>query len=169
VKSSSLLLILLLSFSLDAYGQTACPTGVTAGSAQCGPAPQSPGGAGRAATPRPEVWVDNWFSYAQCSQTGKNGFAHTFDTAREARQAAISLCQAEGGVKCETIAVNKNSCFSLAGAMGDDPGRTHGGIYSEGATLGLAEDMSIGRCMREYPGLECRVTYSMCNLRERVL
>ena len=160
--------ILLFYFSLDASAQTACPTGVSAGSAQCGPTPQSQGG-GAAPPPPREVWVDNWFSYAQCNETGKNGISHTFDTPREARQAAIALCQAEGGVKCEAIAVNKNSCFSIVGAMGDDPGRTHGGVYSEGATLELAEDMGIGRCMREHPGLECRVNFSMCNLRERVL
>ena len=160
--------ILLFYFSLDASAQTACPTGVSAGSAQCGPTPQSQGG-GAAPPPPREVWVDNWFSYAQCNETGKNGISHTFDTPREARQAAIALCQAEGGVKCETIAVNKNSCFSVVGAKGDGAGRAGGGVYSEGATLELAEDMSIGRCMREHPGLECRVIYSMCNLRERVL
>lgn len=133
------------------------------------PARRARVGGQRAAPPPPEVWVDNWFSYAACGETGKVGVSHTFDTPREARQAALSLCHERGGVRCETIAVNKNSCFSIVDAIGDDPDFSDGGVYSEGATLELAEDMGMGSCMRRYPGAKCRVSYSMCNLRERLL
>lgn len=96
------------------------------------PARRARVGGQRAAPPPPEVWVDNWFSYAACGETGKVGVSHTFDTPREARQAALSLCHERGGVRCETIAVNKNSCFSIVDAIGDDPDFLMAGSIARG-------------------------------------
>lgn len=149
----------------DAWAQTACPTGVAAGSAQCGPSPQGQGGGAQSTR---EVWVDNWYSYAVCTETGTIGLGHTFDTRDEARRAALGNCRSNGGTKCVTAFVESNRCFSITNALGDDPILTVGGNYSHADTLQQAEDMGIGACMRAYPGKKCVVYYSMCNYRERV-
>ena len=152
-----------------AWAQTACPTGVAAGSAQCGPSPQSQGGGRRAVPPPREVWVDNWYSFALCTETGKTGVAHTFDTPSEAREAALAVCRNSGGTRCVTEFVKSNACFSVTKAVGDDPNLSEGANYSHADTLEKAEDMGMGSCMRHYPGTRCVVHYSMCNYRERVL
>lgn len=151
-----------------AWAQTACPTGVTAGSAQCGPTPQSQGG-GAAPPPPREVWVDNWFSHAICTETGHTGMAHTFDTLAEAREGALANCRNNGGTNCVTAFIDKNKCFSIVIAVKDGSMLSEGGGYTTADTLEAAEDRAIGSCMRHYPGAKCRVSYSMCNLRERVL
>lgn len=152
-----------------AWAQTACPTGVAAGSAQCGPSPQSQGAGGRAAPPPAEVWVDNWFSHAICTETGHTGVAHTFDTLAEARDGALALCRSNGGANCVTEFVGRNKCFSIVIAVKGGSTLSEGGNYSVADTLEAAEDRGIGSCMRHHPGAQCKVGYSMCNLRERVL
>lgn len=168
IRASTLALFLLFIGAGNAMAQTACPTGVAAGSAQCGPGPQASGGAGHAAPPVREVWVDNWYSYAACPETGAVGIGHTFDTRREARENALASCRRGGGTKCETVFVESNRCFSIVNAWGAESERSLGGNYTHADTLEQAEDMGIGACMRAYPGKRCTVHYSMCNYRERV-
>lgn len=116
----------LIIMSGSAYAQTACPTGVAAGSIQCGPSPASHG-VNPLSPAVPEIryvptgaWKETWGAIAG-DDAGTNSIGVTvgkFSEADASRE-AIARCEEGGGVKCRLRPAYRHQCAVIA-----DPRRT---------------------------------------------
>ena len=94
-----------------AFGQTACPHGVTPGSSQC-----LPSGAGAANVPPPPRarWIQTWGAMAEGARSSKVGTASGETSRRAAERAAVKKCESMGGIGCRPVFAYRNTCAVIA-------------------------------------------------------
>ena len=149
---AALLMSVGLACGLGAQAQTACPSGVGPGSAQCGP--DSGTSRGYSAPPQPTgEWIKTWGAIATSESLGEAGTTVGKLSEDEARKAAIKLC-AEGGAKdCKVHLVYRNQCAAFASSRTDT-------FFQAAESEQVATDLSLARC--EKGGAACKVRYSGC-------
>lgn len=160
----------LLTLSELAFGQTACPGGVAAGSAQCGPSPVAHG-ANSQAPVQPRIryipdgrWIKTWGAIAD-DQTGTGNIGVSvgkFSKAAASRE-AVETCESLGGGKCKVTLAYENQCVVIASPSIE--GKEVGGApHTQSAeNLELAIELVLPRCSKRNAGLECIVVYSACS------
>lgn len=142
-----------------ASAQTACPQGVAAGSAQCGPSPMIESVSSNA-PPTPQVrWGDSWGGMASDVENGISGIVTDLASKRQAKRAAIQECKARGGVKCTIAMTYKNQCLVVVDGAGS--------YFVSSSTIERAARLALEDCTQG-GGLSCHVYYSGCSLAKRV-
>ncbi|WP_267122887.1 DUF4189 domain-containing protein [Xanthomonas sacchari] len=140
---------LLLSFG--AYGQTRCPVGAQAGSAQC-----LPDDAGEA-PPRPTgEWIKTWGALvssntAHGAWTSKGKFSKD-----DAVSDALGRCQATGAPDCHIDSTYFNQCVAVVGSP-DKIGLS----ISKAKNESIAKSAASADCQQR-GGRQCEVKFSDC-------
>ncbi|WP_185816050.1 DUF4189 domain-containing protein [Xanthomonas sp. SS] len=145
----------------DALSQTACPTGVAPGSAQCGPTqyyaePPPP-------TPSGE-WITKYGAIASDIEgIGNIGVAEKKGSQEAAEREAIAQCKSLGSKECKVTLWYANQCASLASPYSDN--RPVAGLTSPGvgSTLKASAKNALKRCGQKNKSKECSVVYSSCS------
>src|SRR3546814_64635 len=143
VKKEALLAVTLMLISSTALAQTACPQGVSAGSAQCGPSTLVTPESGRANAPSlPEVkWADSWGAIAS-DGVSTYGIVTDFPSKRKAQKAAIAECKKRGGGRCTVARSFYNQCaVVVAGDSGTN--------IVNARTVKRATDLAMRDCEAE--------------------
>ena len=161
IINSVLRVLVLVAISGAGMAQTACPGGVAAGSAQCGPSslvtPSSevPGPA------VPEIkWADSWGAIAIDDVRGEAGIVTDFPSKRKAKKAAIAECRRRGGEECSISRVYVNQCAAVV---------TNSAMSSSTNAPSVKEAIEIGMQRCEESGTSgCRVYWSGCSHAWRV-
>ena len=160
----------LLGVSGLALGQTACPGGVAAGSAQCGPSPAAHGVHPQAPA-QPTIryipdgkWKKTWGAIAD-DQTGTGNIGTSvgkFSKSAASRE-AVRTCESLGGGKCKVTLAYENQCVVIASPSIE--GKEVGGApHTQSAeNLELAIELVLPKCSKRNAGLECIVVYSACS------
>src|SRR3546814_420666 len=121
MKVEIIIAAILLVLCDGALAQTACPQGVAAGSAQCGPSSLvNPNDSGNRpeASPLPEVkWADSWGAIADDGHSIA-GIVTGFPSKRKAKRGAIDECQKRGGEKCKVLRAFVNQCAAMIAGEG---------------------------------------------------
>lgn len=145
----------------ESVAQTACPGGVAAGSAQCGPSPASHS---PPANEQPRVryihvgtWKDSWGAIAVDSPAGAGGSAKDMRSESDARTHALMECAKEGAKDCEVLIVFKNQCAALAWPSG----LRAKVAAARGPTVSEASRLATSSCTNSSGGI-CEVVYSTC-------
>lgn len=140
-----------------AFGQTACPHGVTPGSSQC-----LPSGAGAASVPPPPRarWIQTWGAMAEDARSSKVGTASGEMSRRAAERAAVKKCESMGGTGCRPVFAYRNTCAVIAEPV--DLLQMMVGYYQHAPTVEEATRLVLPRCRIGNDGHECRVVYSNC-------
>jgi len=151
----------LLLMSAGAMAQTACPQGVAAGSAQCGPSsivnPMS-SDAGPPAAPEIQ-WADSWGAIAIDDTKGEAGIVTDRPSKRKAKKAAMAECRRRGGENCSISRVYVNQC---AAVVANDK------MSSSVNAPSIDEAIAIGMQRCGETGLGCHVYWSGCSLAKRI-
>ena len=153
------LLMLMIALNVDA--QTACPSGVAPGSAQCGPSNSY-------AEPPPSTPLGEWINRFGAMATdidgaGNIGVAERKFSREEAENEAIAQCRSLGSRQCRVMFYYANQCASLAEPYrGDKPA---GGLTSPGVGPDTAASSknALARCSDKNQGASCKVVYSSCS------
>lgn len=163
------LVFLLIGLNGAAHAQTACPTGVAAGSAQCGPSPASHG-ANQQQTAEPTIryvptgkWRTTWGAVADDETgTGNIGVAVGKLTKSEAEREAVDKCESLGGGKCRLTFAYENQCVAIASPSIN--GKEVGGTpHTQGAeNVEVATGLALPKCSKNNDGLECIIIYTAC-------
>jgi len=153
---SRIIAVLLMSMGLawgaGAQAQTACPSGVGPGSAQCGP--DSGTSRGDSAPPRPTgYWIKTWGAIAQSNVNGEVGTTVGRFSEEDARKDALRMCAKEGAPECKVQLVYHNQCAAIAAGS---TGTTFQASQSEERATRLAKESC------EKDGDQCKVLYSEC-------
>ncbi len=155
MKVRSLLIICVMVSSGSAAAQTACPGGVSAGSAQCGPSgggfymPPPP--------PRQPHWKLTWGAIALSSEAHM-GTSVGQSSKRKAVREAIGICSSQGGKDCRVTAAYKNQCAVVAW-----PTVPGGDAITTGAgSIEIATDIALQECSESQGGGSCTIVYSEC-------
>ncbi|MET0548325.1 MAG: DUF4189 domain-containing protein [Xanthomonas sp.] len=138
---------------MGAIAQTACPTGVTAGSAQCLPDSDASSGAGR---PTGE-WIKTWGAIATASN-GDVGSSTGKFSEQEAEDNALRLCSNFGNSDCKIMITYKNQCVAVVKAA---EGRTGGKVVTGGSEE-KAKSEALRQCKKS-SGAECSVVGVDCS------
>ena len=169
MKLGCLLAFGLLSVSGLTLAQTACPGGVAAGSAQCGPSPAAHGV--NPQTPvQPTIryvptgrWKTTWGAIADDETgTGNIGAAVGKFSELEAGKEAVMRCESLGGGKCKVTLAYENQCVVIASpsVKGKEVGGTP---QTQGAeSIEVATNLALPKCSKRNAGLECILVYSAC-------
>ena len=162
-----ILFVLLLLIMPRAQAQTACPTGVAPGSAQCGPSPTYHG-VGNASTgtyqpPAPVVmqqkWADRWGTIAYDELNPIIGTATGMKNRRISEKTALSQCRSKGGQKCKIAISYYNQCAALLAAKGG------GLVTGNAASAEQAVKLGMNQCKEQ--GSDCSVYYTNCSMSEQ--
>ncbi|WP_115560101.1 DUF4189 domain-containing protein [Xanthomonas arboricola] len=154
-------LILSFFYSGEAAAQTACPIGATAGSAVCGPSPQtSSSGQEDVEAPRATPlgkWESRWGAIAVDEDTADVGTASDLADKSKAKAQALATCSEAGAKRCKVVTTYRNQCVALAWpTVKYKPAST--GL---GPSIDFASKRSVSNC--DENGGECRVVYSACS------
>lgn len=142
-----------------AWAQTACPSGVASGSAQCGPSTMTEP-ASTSAPPVPQSrWADSWGGMASDVKSGISGIVTDFPSKRRAKRAAIEECKIRGGEECVVAITYKNQCLAVV-----DGNKSY--IVSS-PTIERAINLAMHDCVQG-GGNNCHVYYSGCSLAKRI-
>lgn len=143
--------------------QTACPGGVAAGSAQCGPSPTNhlPAQPAQTQTTTRRVptgqWRDSWGAVAVDSKVGSVGASVEMPSESSARADALRRCSKSGARDCELLQAFLNQCIALAW-----PKSMEGRVVSQTEmTVEKAGEKAISICV-DAGGVKCDVVYSVC-------
>lgn len=155
--------VVLLVLCDGVLAQTACPQGVAAGSAQCGPSTlvnPNDSGSRSQTSPLPQVkWADSWGAIADDGYSIA-GIVTGFPSKRKAKKGAIDECQKRGGEKCKVLRTFKNQCAAMIAGEG---------LSATASAPTKWEAIQIGtRMCQESGGGECRVYWSGCSRAWRV-
>jgi hypothetical protein len=161
MKVELLIATMLLTAAGVAMAQTACPQGVAAGSAQCGPSSMvDSGGSFRYTPPEPQaIWADSWGAIAS-DANGVFGIVTDLPSKRSAKRAAVDECHKRGGA-CGVSLVFKNQCAAVGSS-------TQSSFASGAPTIEEATARAIKRCEDANGEGKCWVYYSGCSLAWRV-
>lgn len=158
----------LFAVSGVATAQTACPGGVAAGSAQCGPSPASHQ-SGQSAPAPPVVrhvdvgeWKDSWGAISADPIKGVVGGVIGMQSEDSAREIASSRCADSGGKSCEMLLVYANQCAAVAWPETLDAKV----VSNSDLTIEKASKKALDTCVK-LGGGKCEVVYSTCS--ERIL
>ncbi len=160
------LFVLLLLIMPGAQAQTACPTGVAPGSAQCGPSPTYHGignaSAGTYQPPAPVVmqqkWADRWGTIAYDELNPIIGTATGMKNRRIAEKTALSQCRSKGGKKCKVATAYYNQCAVLFAIRG-------GGLtWATGKDVKSAQSYGMEGCRKD--NSQCEAIYENCSMSE---
>lgn len=163
------LIVSMLIAHAGAVAQTACPTGVAAGSAQCGPSPASHG-VNSAPPIQPQVryvptgrWRTTWGAVASNKfGTGDVGVTVGKFSKTEAVSEAISHCEKTSGSECRLSLAYENQCVAIVWAStngANNVGTTH---TSTGPSLEAASLDAAAACDKKADSGECKIVYSDC-------
>ncbi|BFO56062.1 DUF4189 domain-containing protein [Acidovorax sacchari] len=135
------------------HAQTACPSGVAAGSARCGPS----GDSGDSALPRPTGhWVKTWGALVSSNQAGGAWSSKGKNSEADARQDALTRCQAQGASDCKVDATFFNQCIAVSGSSAQRGVFTNTGKNKEVAgSRALKDCQDSGRA-------NCAVVFTEC-------
>ena len=158
-----IVLAILVTLCDVAFAQTACPQGVAAGSAQCGPSslvnPDDSGYRSKTPVLPKEKWSDSWGAIAS-DGNGVAGIATDFPSKRKAKKGAISECKKRGGGKCKVWRTFMNQCAAVIAGEGLS-------ATANAPTRREAIDLRMKHCRRD-GGADCRVYWSGCSRAWRV-
>lgn len=168
MKSIYLLFFSFIGINSAAFAQTACPGGVVAGSAQCGPSPTSHGVSSAPVTPEIRYvptgkWITTWGAIAVSSHdTGDVGVTVGKFSRDEAKKEAIARCEATSGSSCELSLAYDNQCVAIA--WPSEQGKEMGGTshIAAGPSLEEVSVRALATCSKLRNGGECKVVYSDC-------
>lgn len=150
----------LLGLAWPLSAQTACPTGVAAGSAACGPSAPAPS----AAPPPPPVTLyewreDGWGAFSTDNELPALGASFGAPSREEAIRRANRECERNGGDRgrCGQDGwIFRNTCSAFA----------HGETFisaRHGLTLRMAEHAALTECGRQAPSGRCKILESGCS------
>ena len=163
MKAQHLVCALMLVVSGTVLAQTACPQGVAAGGAQCGPSslvdPNGPSYAPSAPVPPPIRWEDSWGAIAD-DGNGQYGIVTDMPSKRRAKKAAIQECRRRGGGKCTVGITYKNQCAVVV------MGSTRSNVV-HARTIDKAAEIGTAAC-HERNDVNCRIYWSGCSHAKRV-
>ncbi|AVT12549.1 DUF4189 domain-containing protein [Paracidovorax avenae] len=149
---------LLLAASLLApslFAQTACPSGVAAGSALCGPS----GDSGDSAPSRPTgYWVKTWGALVSSNKAKEAWSSKGKDSEADARKDALGRCQARGFSDCSLDTTYFNQCVAVV-SSDEQKGITIGKSGSKEA----AESVGLKSC-KERGNQHCTIEFSDCTV-----
>lgn len=129
-------LLLVLLASPAVFGQTACPSGVAPGSAQCGP--DSGTSRGDSSPPQPTgKWIKTWGALS-ANTSGDIGLASGKLSKSDAAAEAVARCEAFGAGKCVAKHYFYNQCISVARAESGQSA-TVTGPWEKAADLAVEE------------------------------
>ena len=157
MKAELLIATVLFMTSAFAGAQTACPQGVAAGGAQCGPSSLvDPSDSPRDMPPEVEaIWADSWGAIAS-DTNGVFGIVTDLPSKRLARKAAVDECNKRGGA-CSVSLVFKNQCAAVGSS-------TQSSFASGAPTIEEATARAMKRCEDANGKANCWVYYSGCSL-----
>ncbi|GKS92245.1 DUF4189 domain-containing protein [Acidovorax sp. SUPP2539] len=136
-----------------AVAQTACLSGVAAGSARCSPSSDG----GEEASPRPTgEWIKTWGVIAT-SPSGIGGVSSRQLSEDAARKMALENCRSAGMWDCKVEFVYQNQCVALV-----HPAQAIGAAFTTAATAEEAVRLGKARCAELVKG-ECKVAISECS------
>lgn len=156
-------MLLLLGAGTAAFAQTACPQGVAAGSAQCGPSSMvNPSVEDHRyhEPPIPEVrWEDSWGAIAS-DGAGNFGIVTDLSSKRKAKNAAIAECRKRGGDVCAVRLEFLNQCAAVVVS-------TKWAESANGPTVEEAVQAGTRGCGNSDTG-KCWVYWTGCSMAKRV-
>lgn len=160
----NLLLLGLCISGSDAIAQ--CAPGVpSAGNPGCIPPnqPNSPYYQNSAEPPAPQQvpvhWADSWGAIAFDTAHGHYGAVKDLNSRRDARNAAIEMCESQGGTDCKIALDYHNQCAAAAQNPSGGPIGTAGGPNRESARA-----LALKSCGQN----ECEVIYTECSIARRI-
>jgi hypothetical protein len=163
MKAEFMIAMALMVTSGIVFAQTACPQGVAAGGAQCGPSSlvnsSDPGYTSNAPILPPIRWADRWGAIAD-DGNGVLGIVTSFPSKRKAKKAAINECQKRGGGACKIRRTFVNQCAAVIAGEGVS-------AATNSPTEGEAIELGRQLCSEEGGGV-CRVYWSGCSHAERI-
>ena len=155
----------LIAFSIavtcsPVHAQTACPQGVAAGSAACGPVGNGDGGGGQSRTRYVVRYEKLWGAFVLDARNGVLATASDFPDRAGAERYAMDRCLFLGGTQCD-FEFSYNTC----GAASEPIVRKEGDqviLVSDSTRFG-AEHRALSDCTQLHDGAECKVVFSRCN------
>jgi hypothetical protein len=153
--------IFVLAVSGHAVAQTACPQGVTAGSALCGP---SPAAGNYESAPQPVIryvptgrWHTRWGALAMDRKTGRTGVSAEQETEADARAEALEQCGLLKSASCSIDTVYSNGCVAMGWPV-------EGGFVTNyvAQDRAAAEAGAMKRCT-EKNGAACVIKFADCS------
>ncbi len=168
MKAIYLLVLIFASISSASFAQTACPGGVAAGSAQCGPSPADHGVNSAPATPEIRYvltgkWIPTWGAIASGSHnTSEIGVTVGKFSRNEAKEEAIDRCESASGGSCELTLAYFNQCAAIA--WPSEQGKAVAGVsdITSGPDHEEVSTRAIASCVKRRNGGECKIVYSDC-------
>lgn len=143
-----------------------CASGVpSAGNPGCIPPnqPNSPYYQDSAEPPAPHQvparWADSWGAIAFDTAHGHYGAVKDLNSRREARDAAIDMCEGQGGQECKIALDYHNQCAAAAQNPSGGPIGTAGAPSRESARA-----LALKSCGQS----ECEVIYTECSTARRI-
>lgn len=166
MKRLSLFFCCFLAAVPVARAQTACPVGVSAGSAQCGPSPSEhlpPSQASSA--PRVNYvptgeWIETWGAISSDAATGDIGVSVGKMSKSKAQRDAVAQCVSLGSKDCEVVLTYINQCAVIVSA---EPGTGGNVIFQGAATIEVATNLAMPKCRSGKAPGSCKVVYSACS------
>lgn len=143
------------------FAQTACPIGVAAGSASCGPTPsQGVTGYSQQQVPTPSgEWIKTWGAIAVADSTGDVGLAVGKMSKKQAEDEALIKCAQNGALDCKkNVFTYRNQCAALA--WPNTAGEKY--IMSSGPSKDAAATDASSVCDKS-ASAGCNVVYSECS------
>ena len=162
--SNSFLLVIISSVSFFAKAQTACPTGVTPGSALCGPGP-----AGYVEPPPPTPsgeWETKWGAVASdTTGTGNIGVAEKKESKEDALKEALAQCKSLGGGQCKVDMWYANQCAAIASPYQNGSPAKGNPASRSGKDSSVAQQAAKSACMKYNSSNvdSCVIIYSGCS------
>lgn len=102
-------------------------------------------------------WIKTWGAIAVAS-SGVGGAAKGLKTKKEAVEAALRDCAADGDTDCKVMTTYRNQCVASIYAGPGLVSRTF-----TGPTIEVARDAATKDCRQRAPNGECRIIYSDCS------
>jgi hypothetical protein len=167
MKMRILLLISLLSVSGLSLGEGgSCPPGYYPQSAPgvvgCAPIPgyeSNNTDTQKSSTDLPVRWADTWGAISVDGSSGSLGAVVGFSSEKEAQQAALNKCRANGGGDCNIDLTYHNQCAVMI--LGSKKYNT-----ASAATVERATQLGMETC--NSADTSCRVYYSGCSAAQRI-
>jgi hypothetical protein len=163
MKAKYLACVYLLMAAGSVLAQTACPQGVAAGGAQCGPSSlvnsNDSGYAPNETSLQQARWADSWGAIAD-DGNGEYGIVTDMPSKRSAKKAAIQECRRRGGGRCTVGITYKNQCAVVV------MGSTRSNVVNA-ISIDKAAEIGTTAC-HERNDVNCRIYWSGCSHAKRV-
>ncbi|WP_425612374.1 DUF4189 domain-containing protein [Xanthomonas translucens] len=145
----TIIVVATLAAPFTLFGQTRCPVGTQAGSAQCLPdddaTPSRPTG----------EWIKTWGALVRSNQRGGAWSSQGAFSESDARQDALNKCSATGASDCVADATYFNQCIAVAAS--NEPGVN----INTGKDKATAGKRAVADCGK-ISSSQCVVVFSEC-------